>query len=350
MGDANAYYHLKPLATALPVRALWVLRPNGPVKRAPIPNTHFRPIPGRTILSKLLAIYRAAVDLGRRKDVIAFASFFAVPYGVIALLAGIRTGKPVHIGFVGSDWTRIGAGPFGKLLDKVLRRADLITVTGSSVKAEMIARGYSEARIVCLRHAVDVDSYDLVPTPDRAYDVLFVGLLLPVKRVDLVMDAVSAVQKSLANVRACIVGDGPLYRDLLDLRDRLGLARNVDFVGYQDDPSPYFSKARIIVIASEREGFPFALVEGICAGAVPVATGVGAIPEFVTHDVNGIIVPPGDPAAIADAVSALLEDPIRYDRLKRGAMELRAQFRMERVTADWENWLGRMCGGSLESS
>jgi glycosyltransferase involved in cell wall biosynthesis len=287
-------------------------------------------------------MYTTAVRLGKRPGVGAFVSFFAVPYGLIALLAGLRTGKPVHVGFVGSDWHRDCKSPVGRLLNLWLRRAALISVPGKPMKAEMAAAGYRARRIFCLPHAVDLSRYKDKPPLERRYDCIFLGYLVAVKRVDLMLEAILKVRRRLPEVRLCIVGDGPLRASLAARAARLGLQRNVVFAGYQSRPQKWLSDARILLISSDAEGLPFALIEGMAAGCVPVCSSVGSIPEIIRHDVSGILVKPGNAAAIAEAVKGLLTDYPRYLRLRAGVLEQQRELGFEHAADIWTGKLATL--------
>ena len=87
-----------------------------------------------------------------------------------------------------------------------------------------------------------------------------------------------------------------------------GVAQQVDFLGYRDDVEQVITSARIFCLASEWEGVPFAMMEAMAAGLVPVVTDVGTIADWVTSGENGLIFPVGDSAALAVALKALQAD------------------------------------------
>lgn len=343
MGEANVYFHLKPIAMSPKVSLLRVIRPFPPIQRGTIEKSIYYEVHGRTIFQRLWRIYRQAVRLGMHPEVKLFVSFFAFPYGLIALLAGLRTGKPVHIGFVGSDWYRYCRAWYGRLLDFFFRRAKLLTVTGTKMKQEMVARHYSPQNIFHLPHAIDVEEY-VVTSPDkRKYDCIFVGHLVPLKRVDLIISAINLVKKIHTHVSLCIVGDGPLRLTLEAQVLKMGLQHNIFFAGFQPRPAKWFSEARIVIIASDREGLPFALVEGMAAGAVPVCTDVGTIPNFIDNEKTGLLVPPGDTKALAASTIRLMEDKQLYSRMQSAVLAKREEFRFENVATMWSKWISMMC-------
>jgi glycosyltransferase involved in cell wall biosynthesis len=343
MTDIKVKYHLQPLALAPQVSSLCVLRPQ-PVDAAMLlENMQHIEIKGRFVLGQLFKIAGKAVALAKDPAVTALVSFYGMPYGLIALLAGKFAGKPVHIGFVGSDWYKIGAAWYGRLFDAFYRRADFITVTGGHMQAQLEARGYAAHKIHILPHGVSENPEADRPPDQRHYDCLFAGALKSLKRVDLIVMAIKRVTSVVPDVRLCIVGDGPQRKALEALVRHYHLEENVHFAGHQVETEKWFSDARMVIIASEREGFPFALVEGIMGGAVPVSTAVGSIPDFIQDGQNGLLVPVGDERALGDAISRLIKDKMYYNRLREGALTLKANFGYQQVTRVWEKWLRALC-------
>lgn len=102
-------------------------------------------------------------------------------------------------------------------------------------------------------------------------------------------------------VRVLIAGDGPLRGQLEALAARLGISRQVLFVGARDDIYDLIAAMDIFVLPSLSEGVPMALLEAMALGTPVVATAVGGVPEIVTNRANGLLVPPRDECALADA-------------------------------------------------
>ena len=121
-------------------------------------------------------------------------------------------------------------------------------------------------------------------------------------------------------VRFVSVGQGPLAETLEAERNRLGLADRFQFLGYRDDPVRVLVAADVFCLSSRFEGLPIAMLEAMAAGLPVVATSVGGIPAVVRHQRDGLLVPPGDPAALAAAIANLSEPGLR-DGLGHEAME-----------------------------
>ncbi len=135
--------------------------------------------------------------------------------------------------------------------------------------------------------------------------LLFVGMLRPIKRLDLVLDALAR----LPEVKLAIVGDGPLRARLADQARRRGVARRVRFAGPQPRSRVglWMAAADCLVLASDHEGTPTVLVETLAVGTPAVATAVGGIPDLLGDVCR--LVPPGDVAALAEGLRQTLAAP-----------------------------------------
>jgi len=134
--------------------------------------------------------------------------------------------------------------------------------------------------------------------------VACVGRLVPIKRVDLILRATARARRAGVAMRLMVVGDGECRTDLERLAEELGIANAVRFLGYLADTSAAAAAADIAILASDNEGTPVALIESAAAGRPAVATAVGGVPDVVVPG-TGLLVAPGDDAALADALSEL---------------------------------------------
>lgn len=116
---------------------------------------------------------------------------------------------------------------------------------------------------------------------------------------------------------AVLVGLGPLEGELRALAAELGVADRVLFAGSRDDVFEILPAFDVFTLSSRFEGLPISLLEAMATGVAPVVTAVGGIPEVVTDGVDGMLVPPGDPGALAAALAKVLDD----DALRAGLAE-----------------------------
>jgi glycosyltransferase involved in cell wall biosynthesis len=131
------------------------------------------------------------------------------------------------------------------------------------------------------------------------------------------------------------VGDGPEAAALRGLAGTLGLAGRVVFAGPVPDAARGLPALDLYVSASHREGLPLALLEAMVCGLPVVATAVPGHVDVVEDGVTGLLVPAADPAALAGAALALLDDPARRRRLgAAGRARAESRFAVSRLVAE----------------
>jgi glycosyltransferase involved in cell wall biosynthesis len=165
--------------------------------------------------------------------------------------------------------------------------------------------------------------------------VIVAGRLSPRKGQDVAIDAFARAA-GLAPMRLRIVGSVfPGYEwfesDLRRQARELGVAHLVEFAGYQSPIWPEFARADVVLVPSRVEPFGNVAVEGQASGAVVVASSVGGVPEIVTDDIDGLLVPTADPAALAAALHRLAaDDALRRNLGKAGSVSARSRFTYDR--------------------
>jgi glycosyltransferase involved in cell wall biosynthesis len=122
-----------------------------------------------------------------------------------------------------------------------------------------------------------------------------------------------------ADVDFLVVGDGPDGDALRRLAGELGIAERVHWLGLRHDVPAVLAGVDVLVLASRYEGLPNVVIEAMAAGAAVVATDVGGCRELVTPEREGMLLAPGQPEAVATAVSALLADDERRRTMVRAA-------------------------------
>jgi glycosyltransferase involved in cell wall biosynthesis len=152
----------------------------------------------------------------------------------------------------------------------------------------------------------------------------------PVKRIQDLVYAMRIVTKEVPSAHLVLVGNGPERHSIERLVDRLDLGRHVDFTGFRSDVANLLGCTDVVVLCSETESAPLTLLEGMSSGLPVVATNVGGIPEIVEDGVNGYLVPPKHPEAIAERILELNADPKLRRRLGGSARETI----LERYTID----------------
>lgn len=159
-----------------------------------------------------------------------------------------------------------------------------------------------------------------------------------VKGFDSLLVAVYLLKEVFPALQVLIVGDGPRRPFLEDVVKRLGLRDRVCFSGSSADVRLPLAMMDVFVFSSRwPEAFGLTLVEAMAAGKPVVGTQVGAVPEIIQDQVNGLIVPVEDPSAMAEAIGRLLKDQALANRLGRQAqIRVLEKFGLERMAAEIE--------------
>ena len=144
-----------------------------------------------------------------------------------------------------------------------------------------------------------------------------VGILLPLKRVDVAIEALRRLPAELlARTTLLVIGDGPERAALEDLARGLPVL----FLGQRDDvPSLLSEVADILLMPSEKDAFPTVLLEAAAARLPRIGADAGGTPEAITDSVDGVLVPPGDPEALARAIAELANDAEKARQLADAA-------------------------------
>lgn len=230
------------------------------------------------------------------------------------------------------------------LLRDQLRRAcrGSAAVTGCSVLvAEDLRRRFGAEVVRVVPNAVDVlpaSRRDAARPGDAARDgstggrLIAVGRLVGVKGFDVLLRALSLTSRWTSLM---IVGDGPDRATLERLAGELGIADRVHFLGQRtaEEVQLLMSRADAVVMPSRAEAFGIVALEAWAAGTPLIATATGGPDSFVTDGVNGLLVPPGDSSALAQAIDTLLTDSALGARLSQaGAIEVE-KFTWEEVAS-----------------
>jgi glycosyltransferase involved in cell wall biosynthesis len=137
--------------------------------------------------------------------------------------------------------------------------------------------------------------------------VAYVGRLSHEKGVDVLIDALTILRSRGFGGALAIAGSGPEQQRLTVQASRAGLASTLVFLGDVTAMDALYEVADVVVLPSRSEGLPNVLLEALFAGKAVVATRVGAVPDVLTLPAAGIVVPPEDAAALADAIALAVE-------------------------------------------
>ena len=190
----------------------------------------------------------------------------------------------------------------------------------SSVPVEVVVHGTDPRLVVRGAAARAAARADLDLAAD-ALVVATVGNFTAKKDQATLLRAVAQLQGGGREVVAVLVGLGPLEDELRALAIELGIGGRVRFPGSRDDVFALLPAFDVFALSSRFEGLPIALLEAMATGVAPVATRVGGVPEVITDGHDGLLVDPGDPAALSGALDRLLGDDALRERLGERARE-----------------------------
>ena len=172
--------------------------------------------------------------------------------------------------------------------------------------------------------------------------LVWIGRLVPIKRVDVLLQALASARARGAPVRLAIVGDGELRDELRALAASLDLDDRVYWAGYRDDMVRVAAAADIAVLSSDNEGTPVSLIEAAAAGKPAAATRVGGVADVVTP-ATGILVPAGHSDALGEAIATLADGATARAEMGAAARgHVRARYSVERLVSDIDALYGEL--------
>lgn len=201
--------------------------------------------------------------------------------------------------------------------------------------------GIPASRIEMFYNAVPMEQYVQLPaqpsgTADAGPLITNIGRLSPQKAQDLLLDAAKLVLKQRPDARFMIVGQGRLEQALKEQAVRLGIAERVLFTGLRHDIPAALGESDVFVLSSLWEGLPLTAVEAMAAARPVVLTDVGGNRDLVEDGVHGLIVPPNDVPALAQAILQLLNDPQRLEIGLAGRARVRHDFNIDTIARQHE--------------
>jgi len=281
-------------------------------------------------------------------DVVHFHLPYTAAIGRLVVATLPRSRRPVVVYTEHSLWNKTSVAI--RVLNRagIARDSSLIVVSEASRDAlPAVLRG--RARVIV--HGLDMQGADALLTqresmqvavraelgvPDDQVLVLTVANLRSEKGYDVLLDAARLLADRDVPVHVAAVGWGALEEELRDRRDALGLADRFQFLGQRDDVLRLLAGSDAFVLASRHEGLPVSLMEATSMGLPVVGTAVGGVPQVIADGVDGLIVPPGNPERLADALQRIVSDSELRQRLGRAAKDKSAMFDVRAASREIE--------------
>ena len=292
-------------------------------------TTHRPGSPGTKVLAALSGWARVALRLITLDSPLVHihlssrASFWRK--SVVCLLARLAR-RPYLLHVHGSEFAQFyeECSPRARRIVRgVLARATLVLALSQAWR-ETLREISPRARLEVLTNAVPLPPLEELRRPGRGRPtLLFLGEVARHKGVLELARAFAQVTDRVGQLQLVYGGTGSAREEVRELTAQLKLGDRVEFTGWLEAQRKRaaFAGATIFVLPSYVEGMPMALLEAMSWGLPTIATAVGGVPEVITHEVNGLLVPPGDIEALAAAVARLMGDPALRRQLGEAARE-----------------------------
>lgn len=213
-----------------------------------------------------------------------------------------------------------------ELIDNGIAPAARIRVVPLGLNLERFASRREEAARATARRSLGI--------PDEAFVIVAIGRLVPIKRLDRLIDAFALVASRVPGSLLYLVGDGS-EREALQARvASAGLLDRVTFVGWSGSTPDWYAGTDVVALTSDREGTPLALIEAAAAGRPVVATDVGGVADVVADGATGFVVPISGVDGLADRLTQLALDPELRRTMGREAPARSTRYRADRLVED----------------
>ena len=271
------------------------------------------------------------------------ADWIGRPLGRALGVPVISTIHNVHSRMYEAEFTPIVAR-LGLVCDRLSAKfVTRFVAVSSGVRRDLEANGVPSDRIVVIHNGLSLDRRPTAAARDvvrRAWNVspedIVVGtvaLFKMQKGLSVLVEAARIAAAVNPRLRFVHMGDGPLRDDITRQVAAAGLGDRFRLLGRVPDPVKFLSGLDIFALPSIWEGLPIALLEAMSAGLPAVGTAVSGIEEVIEHDRSGLLVPPADAGALANAILSLASDPAARRRLAEGAVSRSASFTPDLVAS-----------------
>jgi glycosyltransferase involved in cell wall biosynthesis len=264
--------------------------------------------------------------------------------GIVARLAGVKT-----------VLTRRVDNPESPFVARwKYRLYDRVITISEGIRQVLLAEGVDPELLVSIRSAVSPDAYRARCDPDwfrQTFGLAGTGTvlaviaqLIPRKGHHVLLQALPGLLEAFPEVHVIFFGQGPLEDKLRRQARQAGLADRVTFAGFRTDLPQILPCLDLVVHPALMEGLGISLLQAAGAGVPIVAVNAGGMPEVVRDGINGLLVPPGDSAALAAAIRRLLSDrPLMQRMGQAGRALVASEFSIDRMVEGNLRVYGELC-------
>ena len=259
-----------------------------------------------------------------------YANSFALPASALA-------GTPVRVG------SRRELNPDKSSAQIALQRqayrfAHSVVANSRAASAMLQREGVPGSRVEIIANGIDTHRFGARTSYRPISTVLTVANLRTEKAHEVLLQAAATVLRTHRHLRFQIAGGGPRLGELQTLASSLGIGDRVMFLGHREDVPALLAQADAFVLPSRSEAFPNGAIEAMAAGLPVVASAVGGLLDLIEPGRTGLLVPPDDPPALAQAIDGLVGAPARAAALGTAARdEVARRYSFERMVRAFED-------------
>lgn len=336
---------------AIGQRAALVAHPDGELRGRAVEGMELIPIAPRTEVDLSAAWRLSRVVKQLTPDVIHAHDPHAIAMAALALSLGTSS-KPVLIASRRVDF-HLNHNSFSRWKH---RQVDCFIAASEAIRRILLADGIPGERTVTVHEGIDVERVSATPTvnvhetfwlPHGSPVVGNVAALVPHKGQRYLIEAAQLVVREVPDARFVILGEGELREHLEHLVREHHLEKHVLLPGFRTDVLGCIKGFDLFVMSSVTEGLGTSLLDAMACSRAVVATTAGGIPEVVEDGGTGVLVPPRDSAALADAIVRLLTDAAGRQKMgDAGLARVRARFSVERMVDETAAVYARVAGSA----
>lgn len=271
-------------------------------------------------------------------------AYHFIPHAFYAYIASTISGIPFNISQTGSYIHKyFERKPYKWLIKKCMHKALFVNVPGFQAYRKWVHAGINAEKINFLHSTIDTTIFKNTFLEEK-YDLIFIGRLNYVKRIDLIIQSVkSIIEKTNQEIKLAIVGSGEEEIKLKELCSNLNLKKNIDFLGFRNDTSKLLNQSKIFVMYSSSEGLPVALMEAMACEKTVIAPDVGNIKSLITHGYNGFIVNANDKNELIEKIILALHNHKSLQDMRTNARnEIIKNHSIESAIKKWKKILNNI--------
>lgn len=235
-------------------------------------------------------------------------------YGFFSLFVRARKRIVAQQGIT-DIWPNAGIAKIYKgLLQKIVyQRVDLIHAWGEAMVPGMLGSKADPARIMVLPKGIDLDVYHFGKEKEENLAIVTRSFTSVYNHIDI-LEALAILKRDGVNIRCIMVGDGDMAELLQQKTEDLGIPDRVEFTGRIPNSHlpEYLQKASMYLSVPSTEGVSASLFEAMASGCFPIVTDLPGTRAFITHGVNGMLIPVNDPGKLAEGIKEYMAQTGKY--------------------------------------